>query len=586
MGVGGEQGAPRLFVEVTDLLAHFRGYRTPMGVARVQMALLEGGGDLFIPVAHSSASGGMRLVPPGLLAGLMAGARAGGPRDAADWVAALDAAEAELARAPLAGFAPGDRVACLGQPDEPVLRRLRGLRASHGIRLCVLFYDAIPLTVPEHCEASLTQAFAARFVALCLQVDRVVAISREAARDFRRWQRVALPAHDIPVGVVPLDAGFSAAPEPTPLRPAEPYVLCVSTLESRKNHALLLQAWLTLLRRHGTAVMPRLVLVGREGFGAEAALRLLRHAPELRDHVTWLRDVGDGALASLYAGCLFTVFNSFHEGWGLPVTEALAHGRLVVAPDHTSLREAGGRAAIYVTSQSEPELAETLWELIRDPGRRTALEATLGERAPLRSRRDVAEDLAAQLREEVPPPGPRAALPVGWRLPLLPLPPCALPALPAPADVLAQVMREGEGWGEQEPGGVWLLAGGARLRLPLAQALAAPLLRLELTAPAAPVRLRLRAGDGPHGGSWHALDLAADDRRVVELALPPCGPGDLVVEFDTASHARLPGEARRLHALLSGLMLCEAGDDAARLRYAEDRLGLRRLATEDRNAPA
>jgi hypothetical protein len=365
-------------------------------------------------------------------------------------------------------------------------------------------------------------------------------------------------------------------PEPTALLPDGPYVLCVSTLESRKNHALLLQAWLGLLRRHGAAVMPRLVLVGREGFGAEAALRLLRHAPELRDHVTWLRDVGDGALASLYAGCLFTVFNSFHEGWGLPVTEALAHGRLVVAPDHTSLREAGGRAALYVTSQSEPELADTLWDLIRDPARRAALEAALRGRAPLRSWRDVAEDLAAQLRAELQAPGPRAAWPVGWRLTLPPPPPPALPALPAVADVLVQVMREGEGWGEQEPGGVWLLAGGARLRLPLAQALAEPLLRLELTAPAAPVRLRLRAD----GAAWHVLDLAADERRLVELALPPCGPGELVVEFDTASHACLPGETRGLHALLSGLMLCEAGDMAARLRYAEERLGLGRAATE------
>jgi hypothetical protein len=48
----------------------------------------------------------------------------------------------------------------------------------------------------------------------------------------------------------------------------------------------------------------------------------------------------------------------------------------------------------------------------------------------------------------------------------------------------------------------------------------------------------------------------------------------LVVEFDTASHAVLPGEGRRLHALLSGLMLCEAHDVESRLRYAEDRVGL------------
>ena len=90
------------------------------------------------------------------------------------------------------------------------------------------------------------------------------------------------------------------------------------------------------------------------------------------------------------------------------------------------------------------------------------------------------------------------------------------------------------------------------------------------------MRLRLRAG----GGAWHALDLAAGERRLVELALPPAGPGDLVVEFDTGSVARLPGEGRALHALLSGLMLCEAHDLASRLRHAGDRAGLRRVSPE------
>jgi hypothetical protein len=59
---------PRIFVEVSDLLAHFRAFRTPMGVARVQMAILRAGEGLFIPVAHPRGplgdGGGLRLVPP------------------------------------------------------------------------------------------------------------------------------------------------------------------------------------------------------------------------------------------------------------------------------------------------------------------------------------------------------------------------------------------------------------------------------------------------------------------------------------------------------------------------------------------
>jgi glycosyltransferase involved in cell wall biosynthesis len=378
-----------------------------MGVARVQMALLQPVGSRGEASCSSPSpitrGGRASLVPPAALAALMAGA---GP--AAARRARLDRRpgrrRAGLARAPRAHFRPGDRVACLGQPRSRPAPPARAARQPRHPALPAVLRRH-PAHRAEHCEPSLTRSFAARFVALCLQLDRVLAISAEAARDFRRWQRRALPGLDIPVGVVPLDAPFPAtlpAALPTELAEDEPFVLCVATLESRKNHALLLHAWLTLLRRHGEAVMPRLVLVGRQGFGAEAALRLLTHTPELRRKVLWLRDLGDGALAALYDRCLFAVFNSFHEGWGLPVTEALAHGKLVVAPDHTSLREAGGRAALYVTSQSEPELADTLWDLIRDPARRAALEAALRGRAPLRSWRDVAEDLAAQLRAEHP----------------------------------------------------------------------------------------------------------------------------------------------------------------------------------------
>ena len=88
----------------------------------------------------------------------------------------------------------------------------------------------------------------------------------------------------MPVAVMPMDAPFPAAPAaalPAPLADGRPFVLCVSTLESRKDHATLLRAWKALLRRHGEAAVPELVLVGREGFGAEAALRLLRQVPEL-----------------------------------------------------------------------------------------------------------------------------------------------------------------------------------------------------------------------------------------------------------------------------------------------------------------
>lgn len=208
----------RILTDLTDLLHYFRINRLPLGVPRVQMALAEAalaGGDAppFEPpllecMAFEPASGVFRALPAEALLALFATARRGADPGAADWVAArASLAEAHQA-APAMVFSAGDRVFTSGQPFQVPgqMRRLRGLRQAHGVVLCALFYDAIPLMVPEHCTPELTTGFAENLLSVCLQADRVVAISACAARDFRDWQRRLLPDLDIPVSTMPLDA--------------------------------------------------------------------------------------------------------------------------------------------------------------------------------------------------------------------------------------------------------------------------------------------------------------------------------------------------------------------------------------------
>ncbi|HEV7458378.1 MAG TPA: glycosyltransferase [Roseococcus sp.] len=582
----------RLLNDLTDLLHYFRVNRLPLGVPRVQMALTEAAlaapEPLLQPMAFDRASGRFRALPAEKLLALLATARRGADVEAPDWVAARATLAEALEAAPEIGFVDGDRVFTPGLPFlvPGQMHRLRELRQSRGVALCALFHDAIPLVVPEHCTPELTSGFADNLLSVCLQTDRVVATSACAARDFREWQRRLLPELDIPVVAMPLDAplppvggGDEAAPWPEALADGRPYVLCVSTLESRKNHVLLLHAWLTLLRRHGEHALPRLVLVGRQGFGAEAALRLLEHAPELRRNVVWLRDVSDAQLARLYKGCLFTIFNSFYEGWGLPVTEALSHGKLVIAPDHSSLREAGGTAALYFTPQSEPELAELAWGLIRDPARRAALEAALPGRVRFRSWREVVEGLVRDLSAPLPAlpePFARAGSIAGRRIGFEiqpPMPPAAMRA----AHVGNALILEGDGWSIPEAYGVWLTQGRARLRLP---ALERSGMRLFLEVSGPPVGtetgLRLHLPDGSTG-EWLTLRLAAQERRHLEMTLPAGPAGDILVEFDTAGARPIPDDDRLFSLMLHGLMLTADHDLQRTYEYLGGRLHLSRL---------
>ncbi len=138
-----------------------------------------------------------------------------------------------------------------------------------------------------------------------------------------------------------------------------PYLLTVATLEPRKNLGTLVEAFLLLDE-------PDLVLavVGGAGWGPQ---------PELdRPGVSRLGRVSDEELGRLYRGAAAVVYPSRFEGFGMPVTEAMASGAPVVASAHPSLDEACGDAAVRV----DPERPEAITAGIRDAlGRRDELRA-------------------------------------------------------------------------------------------------------------------------------------------------------------------------------------------------------------------
>lgn len=121
---------------------------------------------------------------------------------------------------------------------------------------------------------------------------------------------------------------------------AEPFILYCSTVEVRKNHLLLAKAWKRALQEN--IQLPKLVCVGKWGWGTGELDSYLKENPELAESIVFTGPISDAELAAKYGQALFGVFPSRAEGWGYGASECLDFGLPVVVSTAPALIEATG----------------------------------------------------------------------------------------------------------------------------------------------------------------------------------------------------------------------------------------------------
>ncbi len=129
------------------------------------------------------------------------------------------------------------------------------------------------------------------------------------------------------------------------------YALAVGTLEPRKN-----------LARIAAAVDGELRIVGARGWGNV----------EPPANVTWLGEVDDEELATLYRGARCLVYASLYEGFGIPVAEALACGCPVVTSRDSPMAALAGEDAVLVDPLDTESIREGFARAFRPKPRRGA----------------------------------------------------------------------------------------------------------------------------------------------------------------------------------------------------------------------
>lgn len=219
-------------------------------------------------------------------------------------------------------------------------RVLLGLR-ERGVKLGILFYDVIPCILPFSYGPGFTEIYKNWLIESITACDIAFAISDNTRRDlidFANQYGVHLP----PVTVVRLGddvpSGGGQPSEEILRKTSEPYILTVGSLEYRKNHIMLLNAWRYMLEEQGYTP-PKLYIVGRKGWLDHDIEYQLDNDIRLTGHVEVLKGLSDTDLCLLYENAMFTLYPAFYEGWGLPIAESLCFGKPCIASRSSSMLE-------------------------------------------------------------------------------------------------------------------------------------------------------------------------------------------------------------------------------------------------------
>ena len=225
---------------------------------------------------------------------------------------------------------------------------------------------------------------------------------------------IVVPVANVEVPPPPPDPEALAALERAP---GAPHWLSVGRLAPNKGHEYTLAA--LFVARSTTAPDARLTIVGSPTEPAYArALHRYAAALGLTGAVSFVSRLSDSELSAQYAAADVLVMLSAHEGFGVPLLEAMSHGVPVVAFASGAVPEIVGDAGVVVDDRGPRRVAEEVAALLADSGRREAL-VTAGRARPAALGLDrAASDLVAALRSvaeqaERPPTGDAVAAAAG-----------------------------------------------------------------------------------------------------------------------------------------------------------------------------
>lgn len=404
--------APNIIFDITDLLVYFENNRLPTGVQRVQMEVINriltstDAQKIAVVTFIDTFDDWVKVNPVSLVNLCNLTSNSGELTDLL-WSEARNKLLAEVAIGKPYAMSERQVLCALGSAWHTTnyCLRVRNTKKCYGIYFVPLIYDLIPIVAGQYCDDANVRRFIEFFLGIVDLSDFYLCISEASKRDLIDvTNRIGKPVNSDNISVVALNADFRHHSQAVTLASVKmpsvsewPYILVVATIELRKNQIGILNAFELLASKHGVHRLPKIIFVGKFGYGSEKVRARIDESADLQKSVVILNGLDDVILGELYKRALFTVYPSFYEGWGLPVTESLCYGKVPLVANNSSLLEAGEDYAVYYETDSPQALMSGMEQLIFNHKARTEKERYIKQQFTPRSWSQISDQISSQL---------------------------------------------------------------------------------------------------------------------------------------------------------------------------------------------
>jgi len=241
----------------------------------------------------------------------------------------------------------------------------------------ITVHDVIPLLFPQLFTLKHRLIVRAGLARVAQQADMVIVPSYAVQQDVQQYLHIDKNR----VVVIPegCESRFRPLTDPEHLHRVRAkyalpalYILCLGTLEPRKNITTLLHAFARLQPiLHGKPSL-HLVVAGARGWRAQAIFQTVQSLG-IEQAVCFPGFIDDEDLPALYSGALLFVFPSLYEGFGLPVLEAMSCGTPVVASNTSAMPEVAGDATLLVAPRDVEGMAAAMTTVVESAALREHL---------------------------------------------------------------------------------------------------------------------------------------------------------------------------------------------------------------------